>query len=50
MILEEWNLNLGSSESILEGLFGHGKAISYPVNVPMNKVAKCLLYYIVDMG
>lgn len=50
MILEEWNLNLGSSESILEGLLGHGKAISYPVKVPINKVAKCLLYYIVDMG
>ena len=37
-------MNLGSYDSIFEGLLGQGNAISYPLNVPKNNVAKCLLY------
>ena len=50
VILEEWNLNWGSIERILEGLFGQGNAINSQSKVPKNKVASCLLYSVVEIG
>ncbi len=50
IIFYEWNLNLGNSDNIFEGLLGHGKAINYPLNVPRNNVARCLLYYIHEIN
>jgi hypothetical protein len=44
MIFYEWNLNLGNSERMFEGLLGQGNAISSPKKVPKKRVARCLLY------